>query len=168
MKAESPSKMNYRFPGCCPPVAVDIIIQCRNNRDSGYVFIERMNPPHGIAIPGGFVDYGESTYDAAVREAKEEVSLDVHLIRQLFTYSRPQRDPRQHVVSVAYVALAVGEPKAADDAKSIVWVKDTDIGDWMDNNKEKLVCDHYEILEDYLKLNYGTIQYLSPTIEEER
>lgn len=158
-------KQNYR----CPSVAVDIIIQClKPNGDGGYVFIERKNPPHGIAIPGGFVDYGESLYDAAVREAKEEVSLDVCLIRQLFTYSHPQRDPRQHVISVAFLASAVGEPKAADDAKDIVWVKDTEIGDWMDLNKERLVCDHYEVLEDFLKLEYGSIRYLPPTIEGNR
>lgn len=148
----------------CPSVAVDLIIQCqKSNGDGGYVLIERKNPPHGYALPGGFVDYGESTYDAAVREAKEEVSLDVCLQRQLFTYSHPNRDPRQHVVSVVYLATAVGEPKAADDAKSIVWVKDTEIGDWMDNNKEKLVCDHYYVLRDFL--NYGARNRIPPTIE---
>jgi len=156
-------KQKYR----CPSLAVDIIIQClKPNGDAGYVFIERKNPPHGIAIPGGFVDYGESLYDAAVREAKEEVSLDVCLTRQLFAYSHPQRDPRQHVVSVAFLATAVGEPKAADDAKNVVWVKETDIGDWLDDSKERLVCDHYYVLEDLLKLDCGTTRYLSPTIED--
>ncbi|OQX11001.1 MAG: NUDIX hydrolase, partial [Desulfobacteraceae bacterium IS3] len=83
-----------------PLVTVDIIIEI----NKGIVLIERVNPPHGWALPGGFVDYGESLETAAVREAKEETSLDVTLEEQFHTYSAPDRDPRQHTVSTVFIA----------------------------------------------------------------
>lgn len=158
-------KKEYR----CPSVAVDLIINCKSSeRGYGLVLIERKNPPYGYALPGGFVDYGEATYDAAVREAKEETGLDIYLKRQLFTYSNPKRDPRQHVVSVAYVSSAVGEPVAADDAKAIVWVYENELENWLEENKEKLVCDHYHILKDYLASDRGFRTYMDPEGERVR
>jgi ADP-ribose pyrophosphatase YjhB (NUDIX family) len=101
-----------------PVPTVDIIIEIeREDGQQGIVLIKRKNPPYGWAIPGGFVDYGESLEEAAVREAKEETSLDIQLKRQMFTYSDPKRDPRQHTISTIYVATALGRPKAQDDAK---------------------------------------------------
>src|SRR5258706_1531165 len=97
-----------------PLPTVDIIIET----GGGIVLIERKNPPHGWAIPGGFVDYGESLEQAAVREAKEETSLDVKLIEQFHTYSDPRRDPRHHTISTGYIATAAGTPKSEADAKS--------------------------------------------------
>ena len=97
-----------------PLLTVDIIIEIR---DGGIVLIERKNPPQGWALPGGFVDYGESLESAAVREAKEETCLDVKLIEQFHTYSDPNRDPRHHTVSIVFIARANGTPRGGDDAK---------------------------------------------------
>ena len=120
-----------------PVPTVDIIIQLPGDR---IVLIERRNPPHGWAIPGGFVDYGESLEEAAVREAKEETGLDVNLIRQMRTYSDPSRDPRFHTITTVYVASATGTPIAGDDAGNV----DTfPIQDLPDN----LAFDHREILD---------------------
>src|SRR5574341_351291 len=96
-----------------PFLTVDILIEI----SGGIVLIERKNPPHGWAIPGGFVDYGESVESAAVREAKEETSLDVTLTEQFYAYSDPSRDPRHHTVSIVFIATAQGIPRGADDAK---------------------------------------------------
>jgi ADP-ribose pyrophosphatase YjhB (NUDIX family) len=108
----------------------------------GIVLIKRKNPPYGWAIPGGFVDYGESLESAAVREAKEETMLDVELLCQLGAYSAPDRDPRLHTISVVFRAKANGKPKAADDA--------AEIGVFNKNNlPENLAFDHEKILQDY-------------------
>lgn len=123
-----------------PISTVDIIIEVKG----GIVLIKRKNPPFGWALPGGFVDYGESLEDAAKREAKEETSLDIKLIRQFHTYSDPDRDERFHTISTVYIARAQGEPKAADDAKEIgVFNKD--------NLPSPIVFDHAKILDDYFK-----------------
>jgi len=95
-----------------PAPTVDIIIEIEDAATSalrGIVLIERKNPPHGWAIPGGFVDYGESVEHAAEREALEETSLRVRLVRQFHVYSDPARDPRQHTISTVFVARAQGE-----------------------------------------------------------
>src|ERR671925_428306 len=97
-----------------PLLTVDIIIELVG----GIVLIERKNPPHGWALPGGFVDYGESIETAAVREAKEETSLNVRLVEQFYTYSDPGRGPRHHTVSTVFIAAADGVPRGADDAKA--------------------------------------------------
>lgn len=108
------------------------------------VLIKRKNPPFGWALPGGFVDYGESLESAALREAKEETSLDVELLYQLGAYSDPQRDPRHHTISVVFVARATGEPKAADDAE--------DVGLFNLNSLPgQLAFDHAQILQDYFE-----------------
>jgi ADP-ribose pyrophosphatase YjhB (NUDIX family) len=125
-----------------PISTVDIIIEIESK---GIVLIKRKNPPYGWAIPGGFVDYGESLEKAGVREAKEETSLDVKLIRQFHTYSDPKRDPRHHSISTVYIAKAKGIPKARDDALEIGVFNET-------NLPEEIAFDHREILKDYFKL----------------
>jgi len=129
----------------CPFPTVDIIIEIkREDKKEGIVLIKRKNPPHGWALPGGFVDYGESLEQAAVREAKEETSLDIQLKTQLHTYSDPKRDPRQHTISTVYVATARGKPKAQDDAQEIGIFTKEEIN-------FPLAFDHQKILTDYFK-----------------
>jgi len=121
-----------------PFLTVDIIITISEQ----IVLIQRKNPPHGWALPGGFVDYGESLETAAKREAKEETALDVELIEQFHTYSAPGRDPRQHAVSTVYIARAQGVPQAADDAKHTGLFS-------RHNLPVQIVFDHRAILTDY-------------------
>lgn len=121
-----------------PLLTVDIIVEVAG----GIVLIERKNPPHGWAIPGGFVDYGESLEAAAVREAKEETTLDVVLTEQFYTYSDPSRDPRHHTVSTVFIATATGEPRGADDAKAARVFQESDL-------PQPIVFDHRQILCDY-------------------
>lgn len=122
-----------------PLLTVDIIIET----GSGIVLVERKNEPRGWALPGGFVDYGESLEQAAVREALEETGLRVTLTGQLHTYSDPGRDPRHHTVSTVFTATASGIPRAGDDAGAVRVVPVTAI--------PKLVFDHNSILEDFVK-----------------
>ena len=96
-----------------PLPTVDVIIEV----PGGIVLIERQNPPHGWALPGGFVDYGESAERCAVREAFEETGLVVRLTELLYVYSRPDRDPRHHTLSTVFVGRADGDPVGADDAR---------------------------------------------------
>ena len=125
-----------------PVPTVDIIIEIIENNEKKVVLISRKNPPYGWAIPGGFVDYGETLENAAVREAKEETSLDVILLRQFHTYSDPARDPRQHTISTVFIATAAGTPVGADDASEAkLFTKD--------NLPEKIAFDHRAILNDY-------------------
>lgn len=132
--------MNYRNP----LLTVDIIIECQD----GIVLIERRNPPSGWALPGGFVDYGESLEAAAVREAAEETSLKVRLVEQMHTYSDPGRDPRHHTVSTVFIAKADGVPKAGDDARKAEVFN-------VDNLPAPIVFDHPEILRDYFAYKKG-------------
>ncbi len=126
-----------------PVPTVDIIIEIqRVDGRQGIVLINRKNPPYGWALPGGFVDCGESLEESAIREAKEETSLNVKLQYQLHTYSDPKRDPRQHTISTVYVAKASGVPKAQDDAKQIGIFTAEEI-------QFPLAFDHQRILKDY-------------------
>jgi 8-oxo-dGTP diphosphatase len=127
-----------------PLVTVDIIIEI----NKGIVLIERVNPPFGWALPGGFVDYGEALETAAVREAKEETSLDVALEEQFHTYSAPDRDPRQHTVSTVFIAQASGIPKAEDDAKNLGIFTE-------DKLPVPLAFDHGKIISDYFRYRKG-------------
>jgi len=129
-----------------PFIAVDGIIQLfdKNENFRGIVLIERKNPPHGLAIPGGFVDIGETVEQALIREMKEETSLDIEILHMLGVYSDPKRDPRFHTVSIVFICKAYGEPKAQDDAKDLKIYKLEEIP------FEKLVFDHAKILKDYI------------------
>lgn len=124
-----------------PFPTVDIIIRTEKG---GVVLIKRKNPPFGWALPGGFVDYGESLESAALREAEEETCMKVDLICQLGAYSEPDRDPRHHTVSVVFVADAKGEPRAADDAE------DAGIF-YRESLPIDLAFDHGKILKDYFE-----------------
>lgn len=133
------AQMKYRNP--IP--TIDIIIEIAGE----IVLIKRKNPPHGWAIPGGFVDYGESVEEAARRETKEETGLDITGLRQFHTYSDPNRDPRHHTISVVFVCQASGKPRASSDAAEIgLFTKDT--------LPEELAFDHRQILDDYFNRRY--------------
>ena len=127
-----------------PIPTVDIIIEIETK---GILLIKRKNPPYGWAIPGGFVDYGESLEETAIREAKEETNLNVKLIRQFHTYSDPKRDPRHHSISTVYIANAKGIPKAKDDALEIGVFNESNLPDG-------IAFDHHSILDDYFRSKY--------------
>ena len=123
-----------------PVPTVDIIIEVAES----IVLIKRKNPPHGWALPGGFVDYGESYETAAVREAEEETGLVVKNLQQFRTYSDPDRDPRQHTASTVFIAQADMQPTAGDDASQAeLFTKE---------NLPELVFDHARIVADYYDL----------------
>jgi 8-oxo-dGTP diphosphatase len=132
-----------------PTPTVDIIIELIDRPNRPIVLIERRNEPLGWAIPGGFIDYGESAESAAMREAFEETCLQVELVKLLGVYSDPKRDPRQHTMSAVYVATAIGDPIAEDDAQGIGVFELWEI--------PQLLCfDHDRILRDYRYLrDYG-------------
>lgn len=126
-----------------PAPTVDLLIELIDRPSRPLVLVERLNPPHGWALPGGFVDYGESVETAACREAEEETGLSVRLVEQFHVYSDPSRDPRKHTLSVVFLATATGEPQAGDDAKHL------DVFEpW--NLPHNLCFDHDRILQDYL------------------
>ena len=122
-----------------PFPTVDIILEVPGE---GIVLIERKNPPYGWALPGGFVDYGESLETAAAREAKEETGLEVEDLRQFRAYSDPARDPRHHTVTNVFIAVGRGTPKAADDALHLEVFP-------LEGLPELLAFDHGRILADY-------------------
>lgn len=134
------------LPTSSPFATVDTIIELVDHpRHSAerpaLVLIERRYPPLGWALPGGFVDVGESLSQAAVREALEETSLEIELVEQLFTYSDPARDPRRHTISTVFIARAKGTPRAADDAGKI--------GIFTPDELPQMAFDHGRILDDY-------------------
>lgn len=143
------TKKTIRCPRCQseieiyrnPIPTVDIIIEIDSK---GIILIKRKNPPFGWALPGGFVDYGESLEEAAKREAKEETNLEIYSLRQFHTYSDPSRDPRHHSISTVYIAKAKGIPQAKDDA--------LEIGIFNESNlPEEIAFDHRQILKDYFR-----------------
>ncbi len=132
-----------------PTPTVDIIIELIDRPHRPIVLIERLNPPYGWALPGGFVDYGESVETAARREATEEVGLSVELFEQFYVYSDPTRDPRQHTLSIVFLATATGTPNAGDDAKHLDAFEQWRI-------PADLCFDHDRILRDYWRYrHYG-------------
>ncbi|MGR9100170.1 MAG: NUDIX domain-containing protein, partial [Gammaproteobacteria bacterium] len=125
-----------------PLLAADVIIELADQAGRPIVLIERKYPPYGWAIPGGFVDVGETVEQAARREAREETCLEVTLDALLGLYSDPQRDPRGHTVTAVYTATARGIPLAADDAGQVRCFT-------LDCLPSTLAFDHAEVLEDY-------------------
>lgn len=136
-----------------PTPTVDVIIEL----DGGVVLIERRNEPKGWALPGGFVDEGERVEDAAIREAAEETGLEVSLQVLLGVYSDPARDPRQHNLSVVFVATGQGQPEGHDDAaRAEVFA--------LDALPSPLCFDHALILDDYRRWKTeGTLPPPRPT-----
>lgn len=124
-----------------PTPTVDIIIERVGDRPC-ILLIERLNEPYGWALPGGFMDYGEDAATAARREAQEETNLEVELLEQFHCYSDPKRDPRQHTLSIVFIATADGEAKAMDDAKALRWFELAQL-------PTALCFDHGKILADY-------------------
>jgi ADP-ribose pyrophosphatase YjhB (NUDIX family) len=123
-----------------PAPTVDIIIEAPD--DAGIILVHRKNEPRAWAIPGGFIDYGESAEAAAEREALEETGLKVSGLKQFRVYSNPERDKRRHTISVVFLAASDGTPKAGDDADGVgIFTRDT--------LPAELAFDHREILRDY-------------------
>jgi O-acetyl-ADP-ribose deacetylase (regulator of RNase III)/ADP-ribose pyrophosphatase YjhB (NUDIX family) len=140
-----------------PYITVDVIIELSaNGRDlaklkdfggaKGIVVIERSNPPYGLALPGGFVDYGETLEQAVVREAKEETNLELENLKQFHTYSDPNRDPRFHTISTVFIATGKGNPRSGDDARGLKVIPRQDL------LKFDYAFDHKKVIEDYLKV----------------
>ena len=128
-----------------PYLTTDGIIELyEEDRFRGIVLIERKNAPKGLALPGGFVDVGESVEDALMREMQEETNLDVEIVKLFGLYSNPKRDPRFHTASAVFIVKAQGVPCAGDDAKEARLYPLEEIP------MDKLVFDHSQILEDYL------------------
>ncbi|HQO40883.1 MAG TPA: NUDIX hydrolase [Spirochaetota bacterium] len=130
-----------------PVPTVDIIIETEHDGKKGIVLIKRKNPPFGWAIPGGFVDYGETLENAAVREALEETALHVKLVRQFHAYSDPSRDPRLHTVTTVFIAKAEGSPRGMDDAAEAEIFSREEV-------PRDMAFDHAVILEDYFSGRY--------------
>jgi 8-oxo-dGTP diphosphatase len=129
-----------------PYLAVDGVVRLwEGQRFKGIVLIERRYEPLGYALPGGFVEVGETVEEAVLREVKEETGLDAQIVKLLGVYSEPNRDPRFHVVSVVFVLDAYGEPKGGDDAKKALVFPIEDLP------FDKIVFDHAKILKDYLR-----------------
>ena len=124
-----------------PIPTVDIIIELESG---GIILIRRKNPPPGWALPGGFVDYGESLETAAVREALEETTLQVQLVELFHVYSDPNRDPRQHMLSTVFIATASGTPRGEEDAAEARIFSEQDL-------PAQLAFDHSQILRDYFR-----------------
>ncbi len=137
--------------GLDPFVCVDIIIELKQ----GIVIIERSNPPYGWALPGGFLDWGESLEDAAKREAKEETHLELKNLRQFHTYSQMGRDPRFQTISTIFIAEGVGTPKSGDDAQDLKVIPYEEL------LNHRYAFDHHQVLADYLRARKSGGYYVS-------
>lgn len=138
-KAHCPDCGKDRVSFRSPVPTVDVIIELGD----GIVLIKRSNPPPGWALPGGFVEYGESLESAALRESLEETGLRIKLLEQFHTYSNPNRDPRMHTISTVFLATAQGTPQGGDDAvEAAVFTRE---------NLPTLAFDHQEIINDYYR-----------------
>jgi 8-oxo-dGTP diphosphatase len=126
-----------------PVPTVDAIIEVAG----GIVLIKRRYPPPGWALPGGFVEYGETVEAAAVREAREETGLQVSLNELFGVYSDPQRDPRRHTIAVVFIATATGVPVGADDASEAGVFTAAAL-------PAPLAFDHAQILADYFRYKH--------------
>jgi 8-oxo-dGTP diphosphatase len=127
-----------------PSLCVDVII----DMGAGMILmVERKNEPHGWALPGGFVDVGETIEEAALREVREECGLDVELVRQFHCYSNPKRDPRSHTVSVVFIARGWGKATAGDDAAKCELFHEM-------NLPANIGFDHRDIIRDYYQGRY--------------
>ncbi len=140
--------MAYRNPA----PTVDVIVELVDRPDRPIILIERLHTPFGWAIPGGFIDYGEAAETAARREAIEEIGRSIRLVELLGVYSDPQRDPRQHTMSVVYIATATGEPQAGDDAKQAHVVNLAEVPGLIAS--DRLCFDHGQMLQDYCDYRY--------------
>ncbi|MFO7767998.1 MAG: NUDIX hydrolase [bacterium] len=142
--AEVPQRRNP-FP------TVDCLIRRKTGEGApGVVLIRRKNPPEGWAIPGGFVDYGESVEDAVRREMKEETDLELEELEQFHVYSAPDRDPRFHTICTVFLARGVGELQAGDDAADARVFPLDGLPP-----AAELAFDHHAILTDYLEWRAG-------------
>ena len=130
-----------------PQIAIDSIIQLINKPGKPIVLIERLYPPFGWALPGGFMEVGETTEAGGCREALEETGLVITIVGLVGIYSDPLRDPRGHTVGITYAAQALGEPKAADDAKNVGLFTRDDL-------PAELAFDHAKILKDYFAAGF--------------
>ncbi len=131
-----------------PTPTVDVVVHRENKGHTEILLIERVNPPYGWALPGGFVDEGERVEEAAVREVLEETSLQITLDQLLYVYSDPKRDSRQHTLSVVFTSCLSdisAKPSAQDDAKSALFFRKDQLPD--------LVFDHEEIIIDFVYFN---------------
>jgi ADP-ribose pyrophosphatase YjhB (NUDIX family) len=157
---DAASKRSVACPACGHPVevyrnpvlTVDIIIRIPGK---GVVMIERRNFPFGWAIPGGFVDYGESLEAAAIREAKEETSLDLSDLKQFRAYSSPDRDPRQHTVTVVFTAVGAGNPKARDDAVNLGIFDEESLPGPLAFDHARILADYFESVKSGRTINRG-------------
>ncbi|MDD8025282.1 MAG: NUDIX hydrolase [Acidobacteriota bacterium] len=128
-----------------PAPTIDLIIETEDDKGRpGIVLIKRGHYPPGWALPGGFVEYGETLEQAAVREGFEETGLRIKLLGQFHTYSDPARDPRKHTISTVFLARAKGSPQAGDDARSAAVFARRAL-------PSPLAFDHARILADYYR-----------------
>jgi len=127
-----------------PRLTVDAVV---HDARGGVLLIERRNPPPGWALPGGFVDAGETVEEAVVRELREETGLTATRVEQFHTYSAPGRDPRHPTVSIVFLVEAVGEPRAGDDAGQAAF--------FGPGRLPPLAFDHADILADVARHRAG-------------
>jgi len=147
-KQVEPEKFKNPYP------ATDIIIEYTQNGEEGVVLIERGNFPYGIAVCGGFAEYGISLEDNAIKEAKEETGLDVKILNPehpLLVHSNPHRDPRAHIISIFYIGRGTGTITAGDDAKTAAFYSLNDLEKLVKEEPHKFAfTGHVKALNEYL------------------